>query len=125
MNEIHRDNLIPGELYFIEYLSSTDFGEIKKNSHVPIMAGTFNNYILVNSVAGQWRSTAFSWFPANKLLKSPNLSDVYAIPKFDVELNNNWRFYEIRMFKIQKSMETRAINQILKNVTGDEWFLWA
>jgi len=33
MNEIHRDDLIPGELYFIECLTHTGNGEIIKTKH--------------------------------------------------------------------------------------------
>jgi len=124
MNEIHRDNLIPGELYFIECLTHKCSGEIIRNVNISMMVGIFNEYNVVNSVGGQWISTLFSWFPANQLLQVTDLSDVYAIPKFDVELNILWRFYEIHRFKIQNAMETRALNEILKNITGDEWFTY-
>ena len=124
MNEIHRDNLIPGKLYFIECLTHKCSGEIIRNVNISMMVGIFNEYNVVNSVGGQWISTRFSWFPANQLLQVTDLSHIYAIPKIDVELNTLWRFYEIHRFKIQNAMESRALNEILKNVTGDEWFTY-
>jgi len=89
-----------------------------------MMAGFFHHYEVINSLVGPWTSISISWFPAKKLLKAKTLSDVYAIPTFDVELNTLWRFYDVRRFKIQHAMETRALHKILKNITGDEWMTW-
>jgi hypothetical protein len=63
MNEIHRDHLIPGELYFIECLTQIGNGEIIKNTNTKMMAGFFHHYEVINSYVGPWVSISMSWFP--------------------------------------------------------------
>jgi hypothetical protein len=41
---------------------------------------------------------------------------------YGVHLNSLWRFYEIIEDKIQTDMENRAITEVLKLITGDEYF---
>lgn len=128
MEEVDRENLIVGKLYYIQCLT-TDIngsgnGDLIPNKKVSLNAGVFIKLESVLFGDSQWNSAIFDWFCAKKIINIRNLDEIKEFDKFQVQLNYMWRFYEVKKFKIQSDMEERAVNSILKNITGDEFIRW-
>ena len=125
MIEINRNNLKIGKLYFIECLTTTNDNILIKNKNFNIMVGIFEGFNLIQcNFVKPWNETIFYWFNSLYLKNINNDSEINNIKKYKVHLNYFWRFYEIEKFKIQSNMEMRAINKILKKITGDEYIEW-
>jgi hypothetical protein len=62
----------------------------------------------------------WSWACFNNFRKIAHMNDPNRIRR--VNLNLNWRFYEIPKHKVQKNMENRAYNMILLDIIQDEYF---
>jgi hypothetical protein len=128
MEEVDKENLIVGKLYYIQCLT-TDIngsgnGDLIPNEKVSLSVGVFIKRESVLFGDSQWNSAIFDWFCAKKISNLRNLDEITEIDKFQVKLNNMWRFYEVKKFKIQSEMEKKAVNSILKNITGDEFITW-
>jgi hypothetical protein len=114
MQEVLRENLKIGELYYIESLTEDLNGNIVVNHHVSKLQGIFtgftenvslNNYSCSDALFSEFRGVNESIFEG-----------------YDVHLNYWWKFYEFKKFKIQQDMEMRACNKILQNIIGDTYF---
>jgi hypothetical protein len=110
MKEVPRIALIEGKEY---YLESTE-------RHYPTpykMIGKFEKLKIPDMLFTHHIFACFNNFRKIKYKNDPNYSNRY------VELNFHWKFYEISSNKVQKDMENRAYNMILKKVTKDEYFI--
>jgi len=104
MEEIPRENLIPGKEYYLQCCFEPPSKPIK-------MIGTFER---LNRGPIQVRPC----FANFRMLKHrSDLSRGYRI-----ELALHWKFYEINSPTIQKNMENRAYNMVLLDIIGDEHF---
>lgn len=107
MQEIIRENLIPGKEYYVQC-----FAPSYAPPNKPIkMIGTFKKLIQ----GFHKELTCFINFRKLEHRNDPSLGR-------PIELVLHWRFYEINGPTIQKTMEKRAYNQILLDVVGDEYF---
>lgn len=111
MNEIHRDNLIIGKIYYIVCLTDDVNGNLIPNKLIPKLIGTFlkHQYCYDNDF----------YFPF-----FTDFREIYEdISKgYEVRLNLYWRFYEAKKYDIQQNMENRALNLVLRNIIKDEYF---
>ena len=111
MKEVNRENLVPGKEYYLQsfeesclppnksYKMIARFEKLKPSSgFIPFMLSCFTNF---------------------RIIKHRNYHDYIR----NVELNYNWRFYEIASHEVQKNMEQRAYNMVLLNIIGDEYFI--
>jgi len=123
MQEVVRENLMPGKLYYIECLTKDLNNNIIKNKNLSIMVGIFKN-LKTNSQEFfyPWSEAVFDWFDVSKMKHIKDESDVRKHIIREVELNYFWRFYEVRKFKIQRDMERRCLSLCLKKITGDPYF---
>lgn len=124
MEPINREDLIPEKLYYIECLTTDASYNLVPNTKHSTQAGVFKNLKENLLNIEPWYSTIFEWFNAKLLLTIKNETEINNIPKNTVSLNNMWRFYEVKRFKIQNDMEQRVINAILKNKIKDDYFTW-
>ena len=105
MQEVLRENLIPGKEYYLQ-----NFEETHSPPNKPYkMIAKFK--CLAHA------SIDFKWACFSNFRKIENKSVGY-----NVQLNTSWRFYEIARYKVQKNMETRAYNNVLLDLIGDEYF---
>lgn len=108
MQEVPRENLIPGKEYYLQC-----FEESCLPPHKPYkMLAKFKN-LAPSERNFVW--ACFSNFRSIKCKNKPNYG-------YDVELNLSWRFYEINSHKVQKNMENRAYNMVLLQIVKDEYF---
>jgi hypothetical protein len=108
MQEVNREDLVPGKEYYLQCFEPTH-----APSNAPYkMIAKFEK--LVNA-KGQWQWACFTNFR-----KLEHRNDPTCVRR--VELNLNWRFYEIPRHKVQKNIENRAYNMILLEIIGDEYF---
>ena len=107
MQEISRENLVPGKEYYMQ-----NFEKINSPPNKPYkMVAKFEKLEQCNG----WVRACFSNFR-----KIENRND----PRYGycVELNLNWRFYEIAQSRVQKTMESRAYNMVIMKIIKDEYF---
>ena len=109
MKEIPRDKLVPGKDYYLQCVEET-FSPPKKSYK---MIAKFERF-KPSSIAD------FSWACFSNFRKIEHMNDKTCTRY--VELNNNWRFYEITHRNAQKNMETRAYNMIILDIINDEYF---
>jgi len=100
----NRRQLMPGEEYYIECLTRDINNNVIRNVNIEKLIGTF---VFMNG--------EFACF-ANFRNVNEN-EEGYA-----VELGYLWNFYEVKKKRIQQTMEQRALDIILYNIIGDEWF---
>ena len=123
MQQVIHDNLIPGKLYYIENLTEDFQGNQIANKNVSIMVGIFKKLTLIYpGVVEPWNAATFDWFDVSQMKYIKNELDANKYIIREVDLNNMWRFYEVKKFKIQNDMESRAINLCLQKITGDQYF---
>ena len=110
MQEVNRENLVPGKEYYLQ-----DFESGYDPPQKPYkMIAKFEK--LVQSF---WNPD-FNWACFTNFRKIEHRNDPSCIRR--VELNYKWRFYEILRDKIQKNMENRAYNMVLQEIVKDEYF---
>lgn len=110
MQEILRENLIPGKEYYLQ-----NFEE----AHSPPK----NPYKMIakfEKLEQSYWNLDFKWACFSDFRKIEYRNDTNY--NRCVVLNHNWRFYEIPSNTIQKNMENRAYNQVLLDLIGDEYF---
>jgi len=123
MQPIDREQLMPNRLYYIECMTEDDHNNIIPNINLSIMVGIFKQLKPVFPYGlTPWNAAVFEWFEISKMktIKNENESRKYILR--EVELNFLWRFYEVKKFKIQSDMETRAVNLYLRRIIGDPHF---
>jgi hypothetical protein len=111
MQEIPRENLVPGKEYYLQNFEKTHLPPKKPYKMIAKFerltpCATFKNY--------------FNWACFTNFRNIKHGPDPTYIR--DVVLNDNWRFYEIPRDKVQKNMETRAYNMVLLDLIKDEYF---
>ena len=107
MNVVERTDLQPGKEYYIECLTDNDAGLMVRNTNIPKLIGRFIKY-----------EGGFAYFSEFRELRE------LANDGIDVGLGIYWNFYKVKCHKIQNDMETRALNMILRNIVGDEYFIY-
>ena len=102
MQEVPRENLVPGKEYYIE---NTLYGlkRIAKFDKLLIYDGGSQWWACVNNV----REIKYKNFPTQGYSSS---------------MGYNCKFYEIASREIQKNMENRAYNRVLLDLIQDEYF---
>ena len=123
MNPIDRENLEIGKIYYIECITYDHHNNVVPNNIAVKMAGIFKGFNLIDLWYSQpWKETIFDWFNVAKLKYIKNINDVYNIKTFTVNLNYRWRFFEVKKYKMQSDMESRAVNLYLQSIINDKWF---
>lgn len=116
MQEISKENLIPGKEYYIECLTSGKTNDTMVPCN-PIykMIAKFEKLDTIDPTISDYRFSYFTNFRKIKYKKNKNLG-------YRVYLNTFWKFYEIIEDKIQDSMERRSYNMVLQKIVKDEYF---
>jgi hypothetical protein len=123
MQEVPRENVTPGKLYYIECLTEDLNNNKIKNQTLSNMVGIFKSIkIIYPEIIAPWNAAVFDWFEISQMKHIKDESDVSKHIIREVELNYLWRFYEVKKFKIQRDMEQRALNLCLQKITGDPYF---
>jgi len=113
MKEVLPENLIPGKEYYIQSMIANDDGNLIPCKSSQKLVGTFikRDYIEFSSMF----DLLFSYFSNFRFIKD------YESNGRSVNLNKYWKYYEVEKYTIQQNMENRAINTLLKNITGDQY----
>jgi hypothetical protein len=109
MQEVIRENLVPGKEYYLQCFEPSCLPPYELYK----MIAKFEKLEKVTN----WERACFNNFRRISYRNNPDSTIGYR-----VELNLNWRFYEIPRHKVQKNMENRAYNMILLELIGDEYF---
>jgi hypothetical protein len=110
MQEVNREDLVPGKEYYLQDFES-GYDPPQKPSK---MIAKFEKII-----QSAWNPD-FNWACFTNFRKLEDRNDQSSFLR--VQLNYKWKFYEIRRDKIQKNMENRAYNMILLDLIQDEYF---
>jgi len=118
MQEIERNNLKSGKLYYIECLTydySYEFPDRPKiiEKSYPKVIATFIKLAETEHTTNGYKLAFFKNFRNIK----EKLSSGY-----DVQLSDLWRFYEVKKYQIQEKMEARACNLIISKIINDDFF---
>jgi hypothetical protein len=108
MQEVPREQLIPGKEYYLQNFEKTYFPPEKPYK----MIAKFKELKCYSNFA----VACFSNFR-----KIQHRNDPLCVRY--VELNLNWKFYEIARDVVQKNMEERAYNMVMRQITSDENFI--
>ena len=116
MQQITKENLICGKEYYLECFTHDE--ESNFVPHVPRykMIARFEKLHEPNQEVVPGYTHA--WFTNFRPIKYKKCKD-YGYP---VHLNEFWNFYEIIEDNVQRDMEKRAYNMILRQVIEDEYF---
>jgi len=110
MQEITREDLVPGKEYYLQNFE-------------PTFAAPRKPYKMIARFVKLEPLSVFTdlmWACFTNFRKI-NHKDVPTYVRY-VELNHNWRFYEISKDKAQKNMENRSYNMVLLDIIQDEYF---
>lgn len=118
MREVARENLQKGKSYYIECLTYDKSGNIIRNKAV---GKRIANFVKLQELPDS-NGLTFTFFENYRPLQNNMKHKIFM--GYDVQLNLLWRFYESSKPKIQENMEKRALDTILIDITGDEWFRW-
>jgi hypothetical protein len=114
MEPVSHNDLLPGKEYYIQCLTlEKDEFTIVPNKRIEKLIATFNKLESTQRSDG-FKLAHFKYF---RSLQKKDFEKGY-----DVRLNEMWRFYEVKKAHIQQKMENRALNMILRQVIGDEYF---
>lgn len=108
-----RELLVPGLEYYIASLTWSSDGRRVPNEKFPKVMGTFMGL----SPSDLYENFYFALFSEYRDVSEKGRG-------YNVSLNDMWRFYPVKKHLIQQAMERRALTQILRNITGDEYFSW-
>jgi len=112
---VSRENLQTGKEYYIESLTyAADEVTMIPNKSIEKLIATFDKLEAPIRYDNGFKFAFFKYYRSVK--------DRDNDPGYDVQLNLLWRFYEVKKNHIQWQMENRALNIILHNVIGDEYF---
>ena len=103
MQEVNRENLVPGKEYYLKRFKYRQQKSIAK----------FEKLITFNEDSKWW--ACFSNVREIKYKNDPT-SGYY------MSIGYDWKFYEIASYEVQKNMEKRAYNQVLLDLIQDEYF---
>jgi hypothetical protein len=120
MNEVKREDLKVGKLYYIETLTHDENGRLIANAGVSKHVGIFIELEYLGYSTNMYNAV----FDRFRLSKFNTIKDAEDSTKFRVSLNRMFRFYEVKKFQTQFDMESRAVNLILQNITGEKFLIW-
>jgi hypothetical protein len=107
MQEVPRENLVPGKEYYMQWFPDSYSGPNKTYK----MMGTFEQLTYLHTQV----RPCFTNFRSLKHRNEPSCG-------YNIELALHWKFYEISQNKVQKNMENRAYNQVLLDLIQDDYF---
>jgi len=111
MQEVNRENLVPGKEYYLQ-----DFETRYKTPQKP-----YKMIAKFEKLRESFCDPEFIWACFTNCRKLEHRNDTsYGRP---VMLSDTWKFYEIIQDKIQKNMENRAYNMVLQQIVKDEYFV--
>lgn len=116
MEEVSRKKLVCGKEYYLECFTTDNNKKFISYSPSYKMIAKFEK-LRTSSIFFHYTFACFSNFRNIKHKNNKNYGDRY------VELNYYWKFYEINKYKVQKNMESRAYNMVLKKIVKDEYFI--
>jgi len=120
MNEVKREDLKVGKLYYIETLTYDENGVIIANAGVSKHVGIFIELEYMGHSTNMYNAV----FERFRLFKFNTMTDIENVTKFRVSLNRMFRFYEVKKYQTQFDMESRAVNLMLQNITGERFMIW-
>jgi hypothetical protein len=121
MQEIDRKDLVPGESYYILYLTYDEDNNMIRNTTIPLFIGTFKKLDEYPDIKYRElsRSFLFAFFENFREFKTKKY-----LSERDIFLNKLYKFYKANIINIEKEHERRTINMALQKITGDMWFHW-
>jgi hypothetical protein len=114
MKQVLPKNLIPGKEYYIQSMIKNDDGNLIPCLSCQKLVATFDKLDFYHNSSDF--DLLFSYFSNFRFIKD------YESEGRPVNLNKYWKFYEVEKYEIQQNMEIRAINSLLRNITGDHYF---
>jgi hypothetical protein len=108
MQEVSRENLVPGKEYYLECCFAPPSKPIK-------MIGTFEKLSQGPYLPAKLERICFTNFRMLKHRSDPSRG-------YRIQLALHWKFYEINGPTLQKKMENRSYNQVLLDLINDEHF---
>ena len=115
MLELNKEQLIKGKEYYLECLTYA-------NDNITLIPLEPPYKMIARFDRLDYKYTTYPYACFNNFRNIKNKD--YKSLGYDVQLNSLWRFYEIIEDKVQNDMENRAITKVLKQVTGDEYFIY-
>lgn len=113
LQEIVQSQLESGKQYYVESLS------LDGNKNIICVfkrIATFSHFLCINNnfIDGpKWACFKYFRKIEDNILYS-----------YDVQLHELWwRYYEVKKYHIQQKLETNVCNIILRDITGDEYFI--
>ena len=106
MQEVSKENLVPGKEYYLQGFSRMCLPPNKPCK----MIGSFEKIVHLYI-----ERICFTNFRSLKQRNEPSCGR-------SIELALHWKFYEINGPTIQKNMENRVYKEVLLDVIQDEWF---
>ena len=110
MQEVPRENLIPGKEYYMQCFEPAHSPPNKPYKMIAKFEKLEQSFW---NPDWQW-----AWFINFRKLEHRN--NVSCVRR--VQAGYHWRFYEITRDKVQKNMETRAYNRVILDIIKDEYF---
>ena len=111
MQEIPRENLVPGKEYYLQ-----NFRREHLPPHKPYkMIAKFERLTPCTGFKDYFNWACFTNY--RNIKHGPDPTYIR-----HVVLDSNWKFYEITHRKVQKNMENRAYNMVLQKIVKDEYF---
>jgi hypothetical protein len=108
MQEVSRENLVPGKEYYLECCFEPPSKPYK-------MIGTFEKLSQGPYLPAKLERICFTNFRMLKHRSDPSRG-------YRIQLALHWKFYEINGPTLQKKMENRSYNQVLLDLINDEHF---
>lgn len=114
MQEVTLENLIQGKEYWMECFSVNNENQFLPYRRRYKMIARFDKY--VHTAYDDTTNIYFTNFRTIKYRNNKNYG-------YDVTLSDYcWKFYEILKEKVQKDMESRAYDMVLRQKIRDEYF---
>lgn len=118
MLEINKEQLIKGKEYYLECLTYAN-----DNITLIPLDPPYKMIARFDRLDYKYTTYPYSTYPYSCFSNFRHITNKnYKSLGYNVHLNSLWRFYEIIEDKIQNDMENRAITEVLKLITGDEYF---
>jgi len=111
MQEVSRENLVPGKEYYLQNFRCEYFPP----EYPYKMIATFERLTPCSGFEDYFNWACFYNFRKIEDRNNTNITRY-------VVLNRHWKFYEISQNKVQKNMENRAYNQVLLDLIQDDYF---
>ena len=108
MNPIELNSLKHGKMYYIELKFNND--KLKTKKYIASFMNDDYNYGFYNIVQIE---------KDNKKININDENHIYAINYLS---KKNCKFYEVKKNKIQENMEIRAIEKVIRKVTGEQYY---